>query len=345
MEANKVIEIRPASTIVHSADIELLHERERDNRIGQTITHRPFIEANTNEVSLRHLQNDCIVPNYALDNERSISHFEFIELTDKVIRRQMRAEYINPPEIRVSHVMSGRIPEAIHKPALELLDHEKTIYYERMAFIIDIPTHLYDIHGHNHNLTVGGVRAYNKENLFGKKSYEKFSIFIGYKSWVCCNMVINTDGLKEDIKVANIKELQEAIAKLIAKFEWEAPLKNLRELKNLKITEKQFAQLIGKARLYQFLPKEEKANLPPLQFTDSQFNCIAKDYYTDQYESFCRDQEGDINLYQVYNLFTSANKSSYIDNFLGRNVNALNFTNGLVDLVKGSANRHSWFLN
>lgn len=343
MEANNVIEIRPASTKVHTIDTEL--DQTKDNRIGQYLNHSPFIEANTNEVSLSHLKNDCIVPSFAGDNEKTISHFEFIDLTHRILKARMRAEYINPPEVRVSHVMSGRIPEAIHKPAKELLEHEKTIYYERLAFVIQIPTHIYEVNGHKHMLTVGGVRALNKENLFGKKTFEKFSIFIGYQSWVCSNLVINTDGLKEDVKVSNMKDLQDAIINLISRFKWEDPLTNLKELAKLKITEKQFAQLIGKARLYQFLPKEEKSNLPVLQFTDSQFNSIAKDYYADQYESFCRDQDGDINLYQVYNLFTSANKSSYIDNFLGRNVNALNFTNGLADIVKGRTNRHSWFIS
>ena len=265
MEANKVIEIRPASTKVQTG---MVVEESNTNRIGQIMNSSPFIEANTNEVSLSHLKNDCIVPSFSGDNEKTISHFEFIDLTHRIIKARMKAEYINPPEMRVSHVMSGRIPEAIHKPAKELLEHEKTIFYERLAFIIQIPTHIYEVNGHKHMLTVGGVRALNKENLFGKKSFEKFSIFIGYQSWVCSNLVINTDGLKEDVKVSNMKDLHDAIANLISRFKWEDPLTNLRSLAQLKITEKQFAQIIGKARLYQFLPKEEKANLPILKFTD-----------------------------------------------------------------------------
>jgi hypothetical protein len=37
-------------------------------------------------------------------------------------------------------VVKGRIPEAIGKPAKDLLEHEKTIYYERMAFMMTIPS-------------------------------------------------------------------------------------------------------------------------------------------------------------------------------------------------------------
>jgi hypothetical protein len=43
------------------------------------------------------------------------------------------------PDIRVSHVIKGRVPTAIGKPAKELLEHEKTIYYERCAFVIEVP--------------------------------------------------------------------------------------------------------------------------------------------------------------------------------------------------------------
>ena len=39
----------------------------------------PFIEANTKEVSLYHLKNDCIIPVFSKDNEITISHSRFIE--------------------------------------------------------------------------------------------------------------------------------------------------------------------------------------------------------------------------------------------------------------------------
>ena len=34
----------------------------------------PFIVANTKEVSIRHLQSDCVVPVFSKDNEVTISH-------------------------------------------------------------------------------------------------------------------------------------------------------------------------------------------------------------------------------------------------------------------------------
>ena len=55
-------------------------------------------------------------------------------------------------------------------------------------------------------------------------------------------------------------------------------------------------------------------------FGDAQIGMIAKDYYQDK--SFCRRGDGSICLWNVYNLFTGANKQSYVDTFLDRGVNA-----------------------
>lgn len=340
MEANNVIEIRPSVSIQQTAGevmdkfIDLPKRNYKFN---------PFIEANTQQVDLSHLRNDCICPSFSADNEKTISHVEFIEAIHKTTKVMFKSQHVNPPEIRVSHLMSGRIPEAMNKPVIELLESEKTKFYERMAFIIQIPTFTNYAGGNELWLTIGGVRAYNKENLFGKKTYERFQLFIGMQNTVCCNLCISTDGLKDDLKVLNVKDLQDAIIQLIKTYEYTTHIKEMDKLYSTKISEKQFAQLIGKARLYQFLPKEEKTKHPVLQFNDSQFNAIAKDYYED--ESFCRDSDGDINLWKVYNLFTSANKSSYIDSFLSRNVNALHLSSGMSNLFKGIDDKYKWFLN
>ena len=68
---------------------------------------------------------------------------------------------------------------------------------------------------------------------------------------------------------------------------------------------------------------------------------LAMDYYQDQ--SFCRNQNGDINLWRMYNLFTGANKSSYIDSFLDRSVNAFEFTHKIQRGLEG--NVANWYLN
>ena len=50
-----------------------------------------------------------------------------------------------------------------------------------------------------------------------------------------------------------------------------------------------------------------------------------------------------INLCKVYNLFSGATKSSYIDTFLDRNVGSLLFINSLVEHLRD--NTKSWFLS
>ena len=131
-----------------------------------------FIEANTMPVDMLHLKNDCIVPVFSKDNEMTISHPAFIETVHKVASELFRGESIDEPDIMVSHVIKGRIPEAIHKPVAELLETDKTIYYERMAFAFEIPTIYESINGNRVNLCVTGVRAYNRENLYSKKTSE-----------------------------------------------------------------------------------------------------------------------------------------------------------------------------
>ena len=151
---------------------------------------KPFIEANTEDVDLLHLQNDCIIPVFSKDNERTISHQEFIGATKHAVNMAFGNHLDLQPEIRVSHTIKGRTPNAMHKKVVDLLEFEKTIYYERMAFAIEIPGFTRDIGGNELTLTVGGVRAYNHENLYNKKSLEHFKFFIGFKNMVCCNMCV-----------------------------------------------------------------------------------------------------------------------------------------------------------
>ncbi len=98
--------------------------------------------------------------------------------------------------------------------------------------------------------------------------------------------------------------------------------------------------LIGRCRLYQHLSIQEKVDITPLHFGDQQLNSICKDYYKDK--SFCRSEDGSINLWKLYNLFTAANKSSYIDSYLEKGVSAENLLLNIKDAMDGKAS--SWFL-
>lgn len=48
---------------------------------NKSYKHKPFIEANTTEINLPHLKQECIIPVFSKDNERTIAHQEFIEIT------------------------------------------------------------------------------------------------------------------------------------------------------------------------------------------------------------------------------------------------------------------------
>lgn len=302
----------------------------------------PFILANTEEVTLQHLKHDCIIPVFSKDNEKTIAHQEFIEIVLNAVSKVFPHHSISAPEIRVSHQIKGRIPEAIHKNVKDLLDHEKTIYYERMAFIIKIPSITDRINGNEVALSIGGVRSYNLENLYNKKTFEKFKLFVGFQNKVCCNLCVSTDGFLDDLRVGNYSELQSKSIELLQNYNAELHLMEMKELTQDYLSEHQFAQLIGKSRLYQHLPKLEKQKIPLLNFNDSHINTMAKDYYEDK--NFCRQQDGRINLWDVYNLFTQANKSSYIDTFLDRNLNAFEFSKGIQKTLSGNSGYH-WFLS
>lgn len=326
-------------------ELQVVNSVKNTNIIGNQTVHisqNPFIESNTKDVSLSHLKRDCTIPVFSKDNEITISHQDFIESIQSSARDVFSHQEFSIPSIRVSHIIKGRTPEAIRKPANELLPHEKTIYYERMAFTIDIPTIQESISGNKLSLSVGGVRAYNQENLYSKKSLEKFKVFVGFKNWVCTNLCISTDGFYGEIRASNVDDLQNQVYQLLSNYSMEKHLEQMNDLQEQFLTETQFAQLLGKARLYNHLPKKLKVKLPELIFNDGQLNAVARDYYED--ESFCKDEDGNINLWNVYNLFTGANKSSYIDSFLERNVNAHNFTNSISEALKGNSSYH-WFLS
>lgn len=302
----------------------------------------PFIEANTREVTMQHLKNDCVVPVFSKDNEITISHPSFIETAWEAANQVFKNEDIEEPSIRISHVIKGRTPEAIHKPVKDLLDEDKTIYYERMMFCFEIPSIHEDIEGNRLNLTIGGVRAYNHENLYSKKGMEKFKVFIGFKNMVCCNMCVSTDGYKSELKVMSTADLFSSMIKLFQEYNVAKHLYNMEAYKDNHMTESQFAQFLGKSRLYQFLPVEQKKRLPSMLMTDTQIGLVAKSYYND--ENFAMQEgKGEISMWKVYNLLTGANKSSYIDNFLDRSLNATQLAEGL-NKALNEENQYSWFI-
>lgn len=300
-----------------------------------------FIEANTEEATLNHLQHECITPVFSKDNELTINHAAFIETIQEAASSFFNGETIDTPEIRVSHVIKGRIPEAIRKPANQLLESDKTIYYERAAFSIDIPTIYETVGGNKLNLSIVGVRAYNQMNLYSKKSPEMFRLAIGFKNQVCCNMCIFTNGYKEDLRVSNTSELYRSALELFNNYNPAKHLHLMQQLGNTSMSEHQFCQILGKMRLYQCLPSGYQKSLPRMLLTDTQINSVAKAYINDEnFSSFGND----LNMWKFYNLLTGANKSSYIDSFLDRSLNATEMAVGINAALHGDE-RYQWFID
>ena len=301
-----------------------------------------FIEANTIGSTLTEVKHGHIIPVFIKDNEPVISHCEFIETTLGVAMDIFRGEGILKPNIRLSHPIKGRIPEAKNKPAINLLEHEKTLYYERMAFVIEIPTIYTDIGGNRLNLSIGGVKAYNLDNLYNKSGADQhFKIFVGFKNTVCTNFCVTTDGYMGDLKVKNVDMLRNSVRTMLQDFNAVEQSDQFRDLHNYDLTEQQFAQLIGRCRMYKYLPEQLQKEIAELMFGESQLNSICNDYYRDK--TFCRNDDGSINLWKLFNLFTGANKSSYIDTFLDRSVNAFQLVNVLKDALYRKES--CWYLN
>lgn len=300
-----------------------------------------FIEANTIKVDLKHLKDDCIIPVFSKDNESTISHFQFISKAYEVVKELFPDFSPKEPEIRVSHEIKGRIPSAIGKPAKELLEEEKTIYYERCAFLIELHQAKEIVNGNTLTLSVGGVRSYSQENLYSKKSVEKFKIFIGYQNKVCTNLCISTDGFSNEVRISSINELQTDMTNLFSNYDRIKHLGMMERMSKFLLNEEQFAHLVGKIRLYQHLDKEEQKSKQQFLLNDGQINSVVKDYFT--CPNFSRDQNKNITLWNLYNLFTEANKSSYIDNNLERNVNTYEFINFIAYSLQNE--QPNWFLS
>ena len=139
----------------------------------------------------------------------------------------------------------------------------------------------------------------------------------------------------------NHYDLFRGVMDLFSKYDANKHLRFMQEFQKYSLTEHQFAQFLGKSRMYQCLPSKEKRMLPNMEMTDSQINTIARNYYID--ENFAKEGNR-ISMWRVYNLLTGANKSSYIDNFLDRSLNATQLTEGLSRAVQGDS-EYRWFID
>lgn len=209
-------------------------------------TAKPFIECNTVECSLQEIKQRHLVPVFIRDNEPTISIAEFIEAAHEAVSDVYSGETILQPSIRLSHPIKGRIFEAKDKPAAQLQEWEKTIHYERAAFIIELPEFKTVIDGNEITLTIGGVKSYSEDNLYSRKglSDEHFHFFIGFQNKVCTNLCVWSDGYMSKVGVKNIDQLKGAMKTLFQNYNSNFHLQNLLKLPVFELTESQFAHVL-----------------------------------------------------------------------------------------------------
>ena len=300
-----------------------------------------FLEANTDSISMEDLANKCVVPTWA-NQELTIAHQDFISCVHEAASDFYRGERLNMPDIRVSHIVRGRIPQALGKKASELLECEKTQFYQRLAFAFTIPTIIETVRGERLELCIGGVRNYSDLNLYrATKGIEKFSVFVGWRVKICSNQVLTGEGVKFNIEVTNTSELYRHVLELFHAFNPAKEIHLLQSLSDTYLTETQFAQIVGRMRMYQALSPGRQKQIPRLLITDSQINSVCRDFYSSEHFGV---KDNAISLFDFHNLLTESNKSSYIDTYLNRAVNATEVSVGLNNVMQGLDNRYAWFL-
>lgn len=307
--------------------------------------HPNFIESNTSAISLEELSEKCIVPTFA-DNTLTVAHQSFIQSV--IEAGQSVFGELTPVEIRVSHQINGRVPSALQKKASELTDEEKTIYYQRMAFVCHVVGLTRTINGQPVHLCIGGVRAYNEDKLYGRQTPMKFKIFVGWQVRVCSNLCLTTDGFAGNLECMTTSDIKEKALELFGGFDpiKEDNLLTLEALGNTSITEEQFCKIVGRLRLYQALPiiKRTELALPTVTVGDTAVNAVVKGFVDNP--NFKKEEGNDtITLWQMLQLFTEAIKQAYIDKWLDREKESVDFVMGIQKSLQGTDSAYAWFLS
>lgn len=305
--------------------------------------HPNFIESNTQAITLEELTNKNIIPTFC-DNTLTISHQNFIGSVVEVAKKVFGE--LTVPELRVSHPIIGRVPSAQHKKASELRDDEKTTFYQRMAFCAHVRNLTRTINGETVHLCIGGVRAYNEDKLYNRQSTMKFKVFVGWQVRVCSNLMLTCDGNSGTIDCMTEADIMQKSLELFSGFNphKEDTLRLLENLSSTTISEEQFCQIIGRMRLYQFLPLAEQKQLPSLTIGDQAVNAMVKNYISNP--NFGKKEGEEFTTWNLMQLANESVKQSYIDKWLDRNQNCTDFAIGIQKALNGEDTEgYSWFLN
>lgn len=307
--------------------------------------HPNFIESNTQGITFEELTEKNVIPTFA-DGTLTLSHGSIINATKRAAEEVFGD--LTPVEIRVSHRIQGRTPEAMNKPASELQDEDITTFWQRMAFICHVKTLTRSINGADMMLTVGATRSYSEDKLFGRPTPSKMKIFVGWFVRVCTNGCLTAAGVSGTIECLTEADVYEKATALFKSFdpEKENALDMLKGLGTTRITESEFCKIIGRLRLYQALPASEQNVLPKIILGDQAVNKIVQGYVSNP--NFGLKEGADsISLWELLQLANEAVKQgAYIDNWLERNQNCTDFVLGIQKAILGTDQEgYDWFLN
>ena len=308
--------------------------------------HPNFIESNTAAISLEDLATKCIVPTFG-DMSLTISHQNFMASVCQAATDVF--EPFPPLECRVSHPIIGRVPSALYKKPSEVLDSEKTLFYQRLAWISHVRGLSRQINGQTVFLTIGGTRAYSEDRLYGRLSAQKFKIFVAWSVKVCSNQMIQCSGNSGTIECLTEADIFQKAYQLFRGFdpEKEDNLKLLENLHQTRISQELFCSIIGRLRLYQALGTEQQKSLPVIELGDQCINSAVRGYAGGN-PNFGLSETGDgsISCWDLMNLLNESVKAVYIDSWITRNQNATDFAIGIQKAIRGEDTEgYSWFLN
>ena len=305
--------------------------------------HPNFIESNTNAISLEDLTTKCIVPTFA-DMSLTISHQSGIACICKAAE-SIWGE-LTPVEIRVSHPIHGRTHDALYLKESELKPEQKTLFYQRMAFIAHVKGMTRSICGQEVMLTIGATRSYHEDKLYGRKSPMKWQLFCDWAVRCCSNQLVLA-GYGGTVECLTEADLYQQAYLLFSRFahNQEDELHTLENLNNTVLTEDVLCSIWGRLRLYQFLSTEQKTDLPEVILGDQIINNSVKQYCSNP--NFGKKPGEEITCWNLAQYLTEGVKAgSYIDRFAERMQNALTFSIGIQKALAGdpAGLAYRWFL-
>ncbi|MFR9532181.1 MAG: DUF3871 family protein, partial [Rikenellaceae bacterium] len=127
---------------------QLIYNEQTDSYVEQQEQlNSPFILGNTQEIGLQQLQDDYLIPVFSRDNTETISHSEFITTIMDAAQTHFQGEQFLTPQVRVSHEMKLRTRTGYGKLVENLTDDDSNSYFQRMMFMIEIPSITHNVNG------------------------------------------------------------------------------------------------------------------------------------------------------------------------------------------------------